>query len=58
MKTLSCAWVLCLAASLATGQAIARGDRRSLRTVDGRTLEGRVLSESSLDLQLRTVPRP
>lgn len=54
MKTRSCVWTLCLAAGLASGQtASARGDRRSVQTVDGKKLEGRVLNETSLDLQLR-----
>jgi len=55
MKTRSCVWTLCLAAGLASGQtASARGDRRSVQTVDGKKLEGRVLNETSFDLQLRT----
>jgi hypothetical protein len=50
-----CAWMVCIAGSLASGQTVStRVDRRSLETVDGRKLEGRVLNESSFDLQLRT----
>ena len=55
MKVLSGVWILCVAAGLASGQTVsARGDRRTVQTVDGRKLEGRVLNETSFDLQLRT----
>jgi len=55
VKILPVVWIVYLAAGLASGQtASARGDRRSVQTIDGKQMEGRVLNETSFDLQLRT----
>src|SRR5579862_3229355 len=49
MRILPGVWIVLLGVSLASGQS-----RRSVQTVDGQKLEGRVLNETSFDLQLRT----